>query len=149
MRGLNKVQIIGNVGADPEIRYTQAGTAVANVRVATNFTYKDRSGEKHESTEWHRVVAFGKLAELVQEYVHQGSPIYFEGRLRTREWEKDGVKRYSTEIIAAEMILLGGNRNGNGNGTRQPAGQAANGSGWPASEAPASTGEDFDDEIPF
>ena len=109
MRGLNKVQLIGNLGADPEIRYTQAGDPVANVRLATNFSYKDRSGEKREHTEWHRVVVFGKLAEFVGHRLKKGSPVYFEGRIRTRRWQKDHVTHYTTEVIPSEMILIGGN----------------------------------------
>ena len=109
MRGLNKVMLIGNLGADPEIRYTQAGVAVANMRLATNFSFTDRSGEKREHTEWHRVVVFGKLAEIVSEYLNKGDPVYFEGRLRTRKWQsQDGQDRYSTEVIASDINLLGG-----------------------------------------
>ena len=138
MRGLNKVQLMGNLGSDPEIRFTQAGDAVANVRLATNFSFKDRTGEKRELTEWHRVVAFGKLAELVGEYLTKGAPVYFEGRLRTRKWEKDGVTQYSTEVIASEMNLIG---SGNGNGNANQASQAA-------TDVPAADIDDGDD-IPF
>ena len=141
MRGLNKVMLMGNLGADPEIRHTQAGDAVANIRLATNFSHKDRSGEKREHTEWHRVVVFGKLAEIVGQYLKKGDPVYFEGRLRTRKWQsQDGQDRYSTEIIASEMNLIGGNGNGSGN---------ANQASQAATDAPAATIDDFDDDIPF
>jgi len=107
---LNKVTLIGNLGADPEVRYMPSGGAVANVSLATTFRWKDRdTKEKKESTEWHRVVFFNRLAEVVGEYLRKGSQIYIEGRLQTRKWkDKDGIDRYSTEIIATEMQMLGG-----------------------------------------
>ena len=107
---LNKVTLIGNLGADPEVRYMPSGGAVANVSLATTFRWKDRdTKEKKESTEWHRVVFFNRLAEVVGEYLRKGSQIYIEGRLQTRKWkDKDGIERYSTEIIATEMQMLGG-----------------------------------------
>ena len=123
MRGLNKVQLIGNLGANTEIRYTPAGDPVANVRLATNISHKDRAGEKREHTEWHRVVVFGKLAALAAQYLTKGTPVYFEGRLRTRRWERNGVSHYSTEIIASEMILIG--RNGPPTRDADPASRAA------------------------
>lgn len=107
-KGVNKVILIGNLGQDPEIRFTDTGSAIANYTVATSETWKDKNGEKQERTEWHRVVSFGKLAEIVGEYCKKGQKIYVEGSLRTREWEKDGVKRYSTEIIADQMQMLSG-----------------------------------------
>ena len=104
MASLNKVIIIGNLGKDPDIKYTQNGTAVANFSVATTFKPKDGD----EKTEWHRIVAWDRLAEIIGEWVKKGSQIYIEGRLQTRSWEKDGVTRYTTEIIAERMLMLGG-----------------------------------------
>ena len=103
---VNKVILIGNLGADPEIRYTQNGAAVANLRLATTETWK-KEGEKEELTEWHRIVAFGRLAEICGEYLSKGSKIYIEGRIQTRKWEdRDGNPRYTTEIVAREMKML-------------------------------------------
>ncbi len=105
--GVNKVIIIGNVGADPELRYTPGGTAVANFNVATNESWTDNNGERQERTEWHRIVVWGRLAEICNQYLRKGSKIYVEGRLQTREWEgQDGVKKQRTEIVADNMILL-------------------------------------------
>src|SRR6056300_1113472 len=107
MSSLNKAMIIGRLGADPEVRFTQSNTAVATMNVATNERYKDSSGEMQERTEWHRVVAWGRLAEICQQYVKKGSMIYFEGPIQTREWEdKEGQKRYTTEIKALSMQML-------------------------------------------
>ena len=108
-RGINKVILIGNLGNDPDTRYTSSGAAVANVSIATSESWKDReSGEQQERTEWHRVVFFGRLAEIVSEYLRKGSQIYVEGRLQTRKWQdKDGNDRYTTEIVANEMQMLG------------------------------------------
>ena len=141
MRGLNKVELIGNLGADPELRYTQGGTSVANMRVATNYTKTDRhSGEKTEHAEWHRCVVFGKLAEIVGEYLHKGSPVYLAGRLQTRKYTKDGVDHYPTEVIVEDLIML---PNGNG-------GNGSNGSGRASAPASAPAGDpDIDDDIPF
>ncbi|EZQ13949.1 single-stranded DNA-binding protein [Pseudomonas sp. G11-1] len=115
-RGVNKVILIGNVGGDPEVRYLPNGNAVANVTLATSDSWKDKqTGQQQERTEWHRVVFFGRLAEIVGEYVRKGSKLYIEGRLQTREWEKDGVKRYTTEIvvdIGGQMQLLDGRPQG-------------------------------------
>ncbi|MCC7413646.1 MAG: single-stranded DNA-binding protein, partial [Gammaproteobacteria bacterium] len=104
-RGINKVILIGNLGADPEVRYTAGGSAVANVRLATTDNWKDRqSGEQQERTEWHNIVFFARLAEIVGEYLRKGSQIYVEGRLQTRKWkDRDGNDRYTTEIVASEM----------------------------------------------
>jgi single-strand DNA-binding protein len=109
-RSVNKVILVGHLGADPEVRYTQGGTAVANLRIATNESYTDRaSGEKVERTEWHRVVAWGKLAEIVGQYLTKGRQIYIEGQLQTRQWQdKDGNTRYSTEVRASDLVMLGG-----------------------------------------
>jgi single-strand DNA-binding protein len=111
---INKAILIGNLGADPEVRYTQDGKAVANFRMATTETWKKQDGSKEEQTEWHRVVAFGRLGEICGEYLSKGSRVYIEGRIQTREWEKDGVKRYTTEIVAREMKMLSARGAGGG-----------------------------------
>jgi len=130
---LNMAQIIGHLGRDPEVRYTPEGTAVAKLAVATNQTWKDKDGEKQERTEWHRVVLFGKLAEIAAEYLKKGSLVYLQGRLQTRKWQADdGQDRYTTEIVAERMKMLGGK------GDTQAA------SGKPVAEEPP-----FDDDIPF
>ncbi|PCE30274.1 single-stranded DNA-binding protein [Burkholderia ubonensis] len=114
MASVNKVILVGNLGADPEVRYLPSGDAVANVRLATTDRYKDKaSGEFKEMTEWHRIAFFGRLAEIVSEYLKKGSSIYIEGRIRTRKWQgQDGQDRYSTEIVADQMQMLGGRNNG-------------------------------------
>ena len=108
MAGLNKVLIIGRLGRDPELRYSQDGLAIANFSVATSEEWKDQNGQKQSRTEWHKLVVFGRLAEVCGQFLHKGSQAYFEGRLQTREWEKDGVKLYSTEIVASNIQMLGG-----------------------------------------
>ncbi len=109
MAGVNKVIIVGNLGQDPEVRYTQSGSAVANFSVATSETFTDKAGEKQERTEWHRIVAWGKTAELCGEYLQKGRQVYLEGKLQTRQWDdKEGQKRYTTEIIAQQVTFLGG-----------------------------------------
>jgi single-strand DNA-binding protein len=114
-KSVNKVTLIGILGRDPEIRYMPNGNAVANITIATDESYNDKqTGQKVEQTEWHRLVAYGKLAEIIQQYLKKGSRAYFEGKLRTREWEKDGVKRYTTEIITNDMMML--DRAGDGMG---------------------------------
>lgn len=108
MASVNKVILIGNLGADPAVRYTQNGTAVANFNIATQEQWKNKDGEKEKKTEWHKIVAWGRLGEICGEYLSKGSPVYIEGRLQTREWEnRDGEKRYMTEIIATSMQMLG------------------------------------------
>ena len=108
-RGVNKVILIGNLGQDPELRYTGSGTAVCNMRLATNEAYKDSNGEWVEKTEWHNIVAWARLAEICNEYLRKGSQVYFEGSLQTRSWDdRDGNTRYTTEIKAREMQMLGG-----------------------------------------
>src|SRR5690554_6870555 len=123
-RGVNKVILIGNVGGDPEVRYMPNGNAVANVTLATSDSWKDReTGQQQERTEWHRVVFFGRLAEIVGQYLRKGSKIYVEGRLQTREWEKDGIKRYTTEVVVdinGQMQML----DGRGGSDDMSAGQA-------------------------
>ncbi|MEM7027332.1 MAG: single-stranded DNA-binding protein [Pseudomonadota bacterium] len=153
-RGINKVTLIGNLGNDPDIRYTASGAAVANISLATAESWRDKdSGEQQERTEWHRVVFFGRLAEIVGEYLRKGSQVYVEGRLQTRKWQdKEGNDRYTTEIVANEMQMLGG-RGGSGGGSGQfdappPAEKKPAATPAPASNnVPAA--DDFDDDIPF
>ena len=164
-RGVNKVILLGNLGADPETRYTASGSAVTNIRMATTDSWRDKqSGERQERTEWHRVVFFGRLAEIAAEYLRKGSQCYVEGQIRTNKWQgQDGQDRYSTEIIAAEMQLLGGRGSGGGGAPPARRREEDSGSAWPgggqsggqqrgsAPAAPASSGppDDFDDDIPF
>ncbi|GGY46622.1 hypothetical protein GCM10011297_19330 [Bacterioplanes sanyensis] len=116
-RSVNKVTLIGTLGRDPEVRYMPNGNAVANLSLATDESYNDKqTGQKVEQTEWHRITVYGKLAEIIQQYLKKGSRAYFEGKLRTREWEKDGVKRYTTEIIANDMMMLDSRGDNNGGG---------------------------------
>jgi single-strand DNA-binding protein len=156
-RGINKVILVGNVGQDPETRYMPNGGAVTNLSIATSETWKDKnSGEQQERTEWHRVVFYQRLAEIVAEYVKKGSKLYIEGSLRTRSWEQDGVKRYATEIIANEMQMLD-SRGGDGGGSYQPSqpqqqrssGNAGGGAARDQQPAPPPAMDDFDDDIPF
>ena len=179
MASVNKVILVGNLGADPEVRYLPSGDAVANIRLATTDRYKDKaSGEFKEMTEWHRVSFFGRLAEIVSEYLKKGSSVYIEGRIRTRKWQaQDGTDRYSTEIVADQMQMLGGRGGGasmggdDGGYSREPAEQAPRGGGRAAgggggggaarpagggaggggrSSAPAGGGfDEMDDDIPF
>jgi single-strand DNA-binding protein len=180
MASVNKVILVGNLGADPEVRYLPSGDAVANIRLATTDRYKDKaSGEFKEMTEWHRVSFFGRLAEIVSEYLKKGSSVYIEGRIRTRKWQaQDGTDRYSTEIVADQMQMLGGRSGGasmgsdvgdDGGYSREPSaprggGRASGGGGGGAprssggggasgggrSNAPAGGGfDEMDDDIPF
>jgi len=153
---LNKVMLIGNLGADPETRYMQDGTCVCNIRVATTERFKNRAGEQQERTEWHRVVLWGKLGEIASQYLHKGSKVYIEGRLETRKWtDRDGNDRYTTEIRAREMKMLdsrgeGGSRQHaqgapQGAATGAPAGQASD----PFADAPAFNDAPVDDDLPF
>lgn len=151
-RGINKVILIGHLGADPEVRYTQSGTAVANLRVATSERWKDRqSGEMQERTEWHRVVLFGKLGEIAEQYLRKGSQVYLEGRIQTRKWQgQDGQDRYTTEVVAADMQMLGGRGEGGGGGSAPLSGTDEARSEPPVSGAPTSAPEEMeDDDIPF
>lgn len=146
MSSLNKAMIIGRLGSDPEVRYTQSNTAVATMNVATNERYKDANGEQQERTEWHRVVAWGRLAEICQQYVKKGSLVYFEGPIQTREWEdKEGQKRYTTEIKALSMQML--DSRGDGNGQALAASQPAS-AGKKVAELDSSF-DDMDDDLPF
>jgi single-strand DNA-binding protein len=110
MAGVNKVILVGNLGADPEVRYTASGTAVAKFRIATTEKFTDKDGNRQERTEWHRVVAWRKLAEICGQYLAKGKQVYIEGKIRNDSWEKDGVKQYSYEIVADNMVMLGGAR---------------------------------------
>jgi single-strand DNA-binding protein len=178
MASVNKVILVGNLGADPEVRYLPSGDAVANIRLATTDRYKDKtSGEMKEATEWHRVSFFGRLAEIVNEYLKKGSSVYIEGRIRTRKWQaQDGTDRYSTEIVAEQMQMLGGRggsmggggdeggysrgepseRSSGGGGGRVAAGGGggsrggSGGGGASRPSAPAGGGfDEMDDDIPF
>jgi single-strand DNA-binding protein len=176
-RGINKVILVGNLGADPETRAMPSGTTVANLRIATSESWRDKqSGEQQERTEWHRVVLFGRLGEIAAEYLKKGSQVYIEGSLRTRKWQdKQGQERYSTEIVGNEMQMLGSRGggggtgggggdfergssggSGGGRGGRSSGGAGGGGGGdpYPDEYAHSSGGgggkaEDFDDDIPF
>lgn len=144
-RGVNKVIIIGNLGADPEVRYTPNGSAIANLSVATSESWKDKNtGEKQERTEWHRAVLYNRLAEIAGEYLKKGAKVYLEGSLRTRKWQdKSGVERYTTEIACNELQMLDGR---GGSASMESHSAPASHASEPMS-APA--GADFDDDIPF
>lgn len=158
-RSVNKVILIGTLGRDPELRYMPNGNPVASIALATDESYTDKTtGQKVEQTEWHRITAYGKLGEVCAQYLKKGSKAYFEGKLRTREWEKDGVKRYTTEIIASDLTMMSqGGAGQQQSGPTQshssvPHGQpqSQNGQPAPAAPAPAMNGfDDFDDDIPF
>jgi len=147
MSGVNKVILIGHLGADPEVRFTQSGTAVANMRIATSERFKNRSGEQEERTEWHRVVAWARLAEICQQYLKKGKQVYIEGRLQTRSWEdQQGNKRYSTEIVATNMQMLGRAGDTPMDVPSQDVSQAAPAA--PAAQA-AGGGSADDEDLPF
>jgi single-strand DNA-binding protein len=158
MASVNKVILIGNLGRDPETRYTTGGDAVTNLRIATTDTWKDKAGEKQEKTEWHTVVLFGRQAEIAGEYLKKGRPVYIEGRLQTRKWtDKDGVEKYSTEIVGDRMQLLGSRDGGggggdaefsSGGGARREGGSGSTSAAKPAGAAKKNV-DDFDDDIPF
>jgi single-strand DNA-binding protein len=153
-RGINKVILIGNLGADPETRAMPSGTTVANLRIATSESWRDKqSGEQQERTEWHRVALFGRLAEVAAEYLRKGSQVYIEGSLRTRKWQdKQGNERYSTEIVGNDMQMLGGRGGGGGGAGAGPGATAGAGASAPAFAEESSGGgrsEEFDDDIPF
>ncbi|MFL2840905.1 MAG: single-stranded DNA-binding protein [Pseudohongiellaceae bacterium] len=147
-RGINKVILVGNVGQDPETRYMPNGNAVTNLSLATSETWKDKNtGEQQERTEWHRVTFYQRLAEIVAEYVKKGSKLYVEGRLQTRSWEQDGVKKYATDIIANEMQMLDSRSGASDNySSAQSAPPPKNET--PTQQAPAEM-DSFDDDIPF
>ena len=161
MASVNKVILVGNLGRDPETRYMPDGGAITNISIATTSTWKDKSGEKQEATEWNRISFFGKLAEIAGEYLKKGSQVYVEGRLRTRKWQdKDGVEKTTTEVIADEMKMLGARQGMGGEGgggdyakssgggsSGAPAGAAAKPAG--AAKGGAAKFDDMDDDIPF
>jgi single-strand DNA-binding protein len=165
MASVNKVILLGNLGRDPETRYTTGGDAVTNLNIATSEQWKDKAGEKQERTEWHRVVLFGRQAEIAGEYLKKGRSVYIEGRLQTRKYtDKDGVEKYSTEIVADRMQLIGGARDagagsggdaefaaaGSSGGARRESGGGGGGGGGAKPGAPAKKNvDDFDDDIPF
>ncbi len=155
MSSLNKAIIIGHLGADPEVKYTASNTAVANLRVATNERYRNNNGEWQETTEWHRIVAWSKLAEYVQQYIKKGTQVYIEGPIQTRSWEdQQGQKRYITEIKALTIKILDSRSDGNSADTsaRQVQDTPAKGAGRPVNIADNSGGNDdemFDDDLPF
>jgi len=161
MASVNKVILLGNLGRDPETRYTTGGDAVTNLNIATSEQWKDKSGEKQERTEWHRVVLFGRQAEIAGEYLKKGRSVYIEGRLQTRKYtDKDGVEKYSTEIVGDRMQLIGGSREGGGGDVefsggggaparRETAGAGAAGAGSSKGGAAKKNVDDFDDDIPF
>jgi len=154
MASVNKVILVGNLGADPETKYLPSGDAVTNIRIATTDRWKDKaSGEMKEATEWHRIAFFGRLAQIAGEYLKKGSQVYVEGRIRTRKWQdKDGQDRYSTEIVADQMQMLGA-RSGSG----EPRGEPMSARGPSEPKAPATAGagkkpgkfDDMEDDIPF
>lgn len=152
-RGVNKVILVGTCGQDPEVKYLSNGNAVTNLSLATSEQWKDKqSGEKKEKTEWHRVVIFGKVAEIAGEYLRKGSQVYIEGKLQTREWEKDGIKRYSTEIVVdmqGAMQLLGGKPSGDGGQQQAPRQQQQAPQRQQQAPNPAPDFDSFDDGIPF
>jgi single-strand DNA-binding protein len=159
MASVNKVILVGNLGRDPEVRYTPDNSAITNISLATTDTWKDKAGEKQERTEWHRVAFFGKLAEIAGEYLKKGSQVYVEGRLQTRKWQdKEGQERYTTEIVADRMQMLG-SRGGMGGGggdapadmDERPAAPARASGAKPAAGAqkPAGKFDDLEDDIPF
>jgi single-strand DNA-binding protein len=137
MRGVNKVILVGNLGADPEVRYSSTGTAVANFRIATSENWTNKEGGKETRTEWHRIVAFGKLGEICAEYLNKGKQIYVEGRLQSRSWEdKEGNKRWTTEVVASNVVMLG------------QLGDQSKGMGGEPDEGPPEPSQQ-DDDIPF
>ena len=135
-RGVNKVILVGSVGKDPESKVMPNGNAVVNFSLATSESWKDKSGQQQESVEWHRCVCFGKLAEIIAQYVKKGSKLYLEGSMKTRSWEKDGVKQYATEIVINEMQMLDG----------KPQESSQPSQGRAVQSAPIA---DFDDDLPF
>jgi single-strand DNA-binding protein len=145
MASVNKVILVGSLGRDPEMRFMPNGEAVANFSIATSENWKDKSGVKQEKTEWHNIVMYRKLAELVGEYLKKGSPVYIEGKLQTRKWEKDGVTRYTTEIIGDNMQFLSSKGAQSNEGDSNTASAQNN----VPSDAPVGSFDDFEDDIPF
>ncbi len=158
-RGVNKVILIGNLGADPEVRSTASGTQITSIRLATSDSWTDKQGQKQERTEWHRVVFFNRLAEIASQYLRKGSKVYIEGSLRTQQWEKNGEKRYTTEIHGNEMQMLDGRTGGgqesygggdfDGDASAPPARSSGGASKGSSDAGAGSRFDDFDDDIPF
>lgn len=150
-RGINKVILVGNLGADPETRYTASGAAVTNISLATSESWRDKqTGEQQERTEWHRVVFFNRLAEIAGEYLRKGRQVYVEGSLRTRKWQdQNGQDRYTTEIVADEMQMLGGREDGPGSGSSGGGFRAKNQAGGKPSSGPDNEPDFEEDDIPF
>lgn len=146
-RGVNKVILVGTLGADPDTRYTPSNAAVTNLSIATNESWKDKqSGEQKEKTEWHRVVMFNRLAEIATEYLRKGSQVYIEGKIQTRKWEdKEGKDRWTTEIVANEMQMLGSRSSGGNSAPSSPEESSSNTTSTPEKQG----SDDFDDDIPF
>jgi single-strand DNA-binding protein len=146
---VNKVILIGNLGKDPELRYTPGGSAVVNFPIATNERWKDKDGNPQERTEWHNIVLWGRLAEIANDYLRKGSPVYIEGRLQTRSWDdRDGNKRYTTEIVGTQMQMLGRAEGGGGEG--RPMKQTEGGGRQNGSQSGGEDGgADVDDDLPF
>jgi single-strand DNA-binding protein len=151
MSSLNKVMIIGNLGSDPEVRYTQSNIAVANLSVATTEKFKDNNGELNEKTEWHRVTLWANQAEIAQKYLKQGSKVFIEGSIHTREWEdKEGIKRYSTEIKGYRLVMLTSQGQSSGNRPPQPPHPGDNQPAPQTSQSELSSEfDDMDDDLPF
>ena len=150
MASVNKVILVGNLGKDPEVRYMPSGEAITNITVATTDTWKDKSGEKQERTEWHRVAFFSKLAEIAGEYLKKGSQVYIEGRLQTRKWQdKEGHDRYTTEIVADRMHMLGGKRDNTGRPEGHDSGVQPKNIVEQDQKATGGSFDDFEDDLPF
>lgn len=156
MAGVNKVILVGRLGKDPDVRYLENGTAVSNFPIATSETYKDRTtGERKEQTEWHNIVLWRGLAEVAEKYLKKGDMVYIEGKLRTRNWEKDGITRYTTEVVGDNMTMLGNNSGGSNNGGSSDYSQQASGGYQDNSDSSGSTSsvdqssEDVTDDLPF
>ncbi len=157
MAGVNKVILVGNLGRDPEVRHLESGAVVASFSIATSETYKDRtSGERREQTEWHNIVLWRGLAEVAEKYLHKGDSVYIEGKLRTRSWEKDGVTRYTTEIVGDNMTMLGSRSSGGGSNVPPPPSEEPMGSTRNESTASSSASGDSSfsqesatDDLPF
>jgi single-strand DNA-binding protein len=152
--GVNKVILVGNLGKDPEVRYTPGGQAVANFTIATNEAWTDKQGQKQERTEWHRIVVWGKTAENCGEYLSKGRQVYIEGRLQTREWtNKEGAKQYTTEVVANQVLFLQGGERGQGRGASRSAGAPAEDFAGPPppamDESSGGAPKSAEDDIPF
>ena len=146
MAGVNKVILVGNLGADPEVRSLESGVKVANFRIATSERYKDKNGNQVENTEWHSIVVWRGLADITERYLKKGSQVYVEGKLKTRSWDdQNGNKRYATEVVADNMTMLGGRTEGGGDAAQAPPQQSPSQTNTP----PAASLDDIDDDLPF